>query len=299
MAERRMFAKTIIDSDSFLDMPLSTQALYFHLSMRADDDGFINNPRKIQRMVGASEDDLKLLIAKNFIIPFESGIVVIKHWKIHNYIQSDRYKETVYKDEKAMLEVKKNKAYTVTGTECIQNGYIMETQVRFGKDRLGKDSKSINTLARSPDEQDSKPEDCQTQFMLDVKEEMDGQTQDTLDHKTRSVIEQEPEADVAALVLNDGSEWRPSVSLFAEYVRLYPKVDVKQQFNVMRAWCLSNRPKRKTRRGITRFVNSWLAREQDRGYIPTSGSGTNYQQTTKYDPAVFERLENEKRSDFD
>ena len=139
MAERRMFAKTIIDSDAFLDMPLSTQALYFHLSMRADDDGFINNPKKIQRMIGCSDDDLKLLIAKNFIIPFESGIVVIKHWRIHNYIQKDRYKGTVYQEELAQLSVKDNKAYTLD-TTCIQNGYGLETQVRIGKDRLGKDS---------------------------------------------------------------------------------------------------------------------------------------------------------------
>lgn len=113
MAERRMFAKTIIDSDAFLDMPLSTQALYMHLSMRADDDGFINNPRRIQRMIGASEDDLKLLIAKRFIIVFESGVVVIKHWKIHNYIRNDRYKPTVYEQEKSMLKEKENKAYTI------------------------------------------------------------------------------------------------------------------------------------------------------------------------------------------
>lgn len=133
MAERRMFAKTIIDSDAFLDMPLSSQCLYFHLSMRADDDGFINNPKKIQRMIGASDDDLKLLIAKNFIIPFETGIVVIKHWKIHNYIQKDRYKETVYKEEKAQLHVKKNNAYTLDDSG-IQNGYIPDTQVRLVKD---------------------------------------------------------------------------------------------------------------------------------------------------------------------
>jgi 5-methylcytosine-specific restriction endonuclease McrA len=113
MAERRMFAKTIIDSDAFLDMPLSTQSLYFHLSMRADDEGFINNPKKIQRMIGATEDDLKLLNAKNFIIPFESGVVVIKHWKIHNYIRGDRLVETQYKDEKALLTVKENGAYTI------------------------------------------------------------------------------------------------------------------------------------------------------------------------------------------
>lgn len=140
MAERRMFAKTIIDSDAFLDMPMSTQALYFHLSMRADDDGFINNPKRIQRMIGASDDDLKLLIAKSFIITFESGVVVIKHWKIHNYIRNDRYKPTTYSDEKALLEEKDNKAYTLKTTLGIPNGYQMDTQVRLGKDRIGKDS---------------------------------------------------------------------------------------------------------------------------------------------------------------
>lgn len=137
MAERRMFAKTIIDSDAFLDMPLSTQSLYFHLSMRADDDGFINNPKKIQRMIGASDDDLKLLLAKRFIIAFESGIVVIKHWKIHNYIQKDRYKETVYQEEKALLSVKDNNAYTMD-TECIQSVSMLETQDRIGKERIDK-----------------------------------------------------------------------------------------------------------------------------------------------------------------
>ena len=132
MAERRMFAKSIIDSDAFLDMPLSAQALYFHLSMRADDDGFINNPKKIQRMVGASDDDCKLLIMKRFIITFESGVIVIKHWKIHNYIQKDRYKPTIYQEEKKQLIEKGNKAYT----ECIQNGYITDTQDSIGKDSL-------------------------------------------------------------------------------------------------------------------------------------------------------------------
>lgn len=144
VAERRMFAKTIIDSDVFLDMPLSTQALYFHLSMRADDDGFINNPKKIQRIIGSSDDDLKLLIAKNFIIPFESGIVVIKHWKIHNYIRNDRYKETVYQEEKALLDTKGNKVYTLG----IPNDNQMDTQNRIGKDRIGKDRIDIRTHAR-------------------------------------------------------------------------------------------------------------------------------------------------------
>lgn len=115
MAERRMFSKVVIDSDVFIDMPLSAQALYFHLSMRADDDGFINNPKKLQRLIGASEDDLKLLVLKSFLIPFESGVVVIKHWKIHNYIRNDRYKETICQCEKRRLESDKSGEYFIKG----------------------------------------------------------------------------------------------------------------------------------------------------------------------------------------
>lgn len=135
-----MFSKSVIDSDMFLDMPLSAQALYFHLSMRADDDGFVNNPKKIQRMIGASDDDCKILIAKKFIIPFESGIVVIRHWKIHNYIQKDRYKETVYLDEKSKIATDRTGAYVSEPCpECIQPVSKLDTQVRLGKDSIGKD----------------------------------------------------------------------------------------------------------------------------------------------------------------
>lgn len=152
-----MFAKTIIDSDAFLDMPLSTQALYFHLSMRADDEGFINNPKKIQRMIGASDDDAKVLVAKHFIIPFESGVVVIKHWKIHNYIQSDRFKPTVYTEERKALSVKNNKAYTLSEPDvsnlyptCIQTGDTGKDRIgkdRLGQDRTGKDRIDYNAIA--------------------------------------------------------------------------------------------------------------------------------------------------------
>ena len=138
-----MFAKTIIDSDSFLDMPASAQALYFHLSMRADDDGFINNPKKIQRMVNSSDDDLRLLVAKRFIIPFDSGIVVITHWKIHNYIQNDRYRPTIYQEEKAMLDVKENKEYSIVNgscTPCIHNVSNMYSQDSIGKCSVVQDS---------------------------------------------------------------------------------------------------------------------------------------------------------------
>ena len=150
MAERRMFAKTIIDSDAFLDMPHSTQLLYFHLSMRADDDGFINNPKNIIRMIGCKDDDLKILLAKKFILPFESGVVVIKHWQIHNYIQKDRYRETKYKEEKAMLQLDENKAYQMKNNQCIQNVYNLDTQDR-DRIEIGKDSIEINNIPASED----------------------------------------------------------------------------------------------------------------------------------------------------
>ncbi len=148
MAERRMFTKKITNSDAFIDMPLSTQALYFHLNMEADDDGFNSSPKKIQRMIGASDDDLKLLFAKNFVIPFESGVVVIKHWKLHNYIQNDRYKETVYLEEKKQLETKENKVYTLMDTNCIQDGYTGKDRLELGKskDSIGKNSIDNNII---------------------------------------------------------------------------------------------------------------------------------------------------------
>lgn len=152
-----MFAKSIIDSDAFLDMPQSTQCLYFHLGMRADDDGFVNSPKKIQRIIGASDDDLRLLAAKRFIIPFESGVVVIRHWKIHNYIQKDRYKETLYKDEKATISLDSSGAYQIVSTmypDCIQNGTKVETQDRLGKVSIGEDSLETGEMRRGEDNED-------------------------------------------------------------------------------------------------------------------------------------------------
>lgn len=147
MAERRMFSKTIIDSDLFLDMPLTTQALYFHLSMRADDEGFINNPKRIQRTIGASDDDLRLLVAKQYLIPFDTGVVVVRHWKIHNYIQSDRKKATQCIEEKSQLKVENN-VYEMDA-ECIHNAYKPDTQVSIGKVSIGKDSIGKDSIAAS------------------------------------------------------------------------------------------------------------------------------------------------------
>lgn len=147
MAQRRMFSKKVTDTDTFLDMPLSTQALYFHLNMHADDDGFIDNTKTIQRMIGSSDDDRKLLVAKQFLLPFENGLVVIKDWRVHNYIQGDRYHKTQYINEKSQLVVEENNMYT----KRIQDVSNMDTQVRLGKDRLGKDRKDILSGSDEPD----------------------------------------------------------------------------------------------------------------------------------------------------
>lgn len=153
MAERRMMSKKIIDTDNFLDMPQSTQCLYFHLLLRADDDGFIQSPKSIMRITGCKDDDLKLLIAKGFVIGFETGVIVIRHWRIHNYVQSDRYSKSELPEAKR-VELK-NKVYEVVepptntdnsymDTKCIQNGYNLDTQIRI--DKIREEENRIETI---------------------------------------------------------------------------------------------------------------------------------------------------------
>ena len=177
MAERRMFAKTIIDSDAFMDMPVTARLLYYDLGMRADDDGFVNSPKKITRMIGASEDDLKILCAKKFIIPFENGVVVIKHWLIHNYVRKDTYHETKYKELKALLEYDENNSYrlkndveniSVDGTSTARRRHVDDTltQDRLGKDRLGKDR-----LGKDNGEESARDEKINYQLIADMYNE--------------------------------------------------------------------------------------------------------------------------------
>lgn len=160
MSQRRMFSLKVVDTDAFLDMPLSTQALYFHLAMRADDDGFVANPKKISRSINAQDDDFKVLILKRFILPFESGVCVIKHWLIHNLIRGDRYSPTQWVKEMDSLkiddETKKYRLNTEEDTKWQPNGNQMAPQVRLGKVRLGKDNRegfaSLTYLSNIPEE---------------------------------------------------------------------------------------------------------------------------------------------------
>lgn len=251
MAERRMFAKAIIDSDIFLDMPLSTQALYFHLAMRADDEGFVNNPKKIQKMIGASDDDVKILIMKRYILTFESGIIVIKHWKIHNYIQNDRFKPTSYVEEKSTLTLDEKKSYV----EIPNNVSILDTQVSIDKDSIELDKISIENS------------------MCDAKQ-----------------VDTTPTAQILiTILLNDGSEYGIEEEYFNQMKKLFPGVDVMAELRKMSAWAINNPTKRKTKSGIKRFIGTWLSSAQDNATKTSSARTTTVSQPQTQSDKVYRR----------
>lgn len=254
MAEKRMFTQKIIDSDAFLEMPLSSQALYFHLNMRADDDGFVNNPKRVTKLVGASEDDLKILLMKRFIIGFSSGVIVIKHWRMHNTLKSDRYHPTDYQEEFAQLGIKPNKAYT-------------DHQEKQLPDESSSMEPEWNQDGTKMEPEISK--DIDIDIGLGIEEIKEDNT----------ACAEQSESVVVSLILNDGTEFNVTDTYVAQMQQLFPNVDVVQQMMKMSAWCINNPRKRKTRRGITAFINSWLSKEQDRGsssgYQPQPQSSRN------------------------
>ena len=231
-----MFTLDIVDSDAFLDMPLSTQALYFHLSMRADDDGFIDNAKRIMRTIGVNDDDMKILLGKNFVIPFEDGICVIKHWRLHNYIRSDRYKETNYTDKKDLLGVKDNGAYTLKRGLGIPNDIPLGDtgKVRLGKGSIGKS----NILS-------GKPNDMRSIIYKDTVDYLNTKAGTQYKHsskKTRSLIDARIKAgfqfkDFKTVIDNKTKEWlntdmakylRPE-TLFGTKFESYLNQKVKKQ----------------------------------------------------------------------
>ena len=146
MAERRMFSKTILMSDEFLDMPQSARLLYYDLALRADDDGFVNSPRSIMRQIGASDDDIKLLIAKRFVLIFDSGVIVIKHWRMANALRKDRYTPTAFQEELAMLRIKENGSYTKRlpdGCQVVASCLPQEREEENSIDKISLDQERI------------------------------------------------------------------------------------------------------------------------------------------------------------
>ena len=226
MANRRMFSLDVVGTDKFLDLPVSAQCLYFHLGMRADDDGFISSPKQVVKMIACTQGDMKILAENGYIIPFESGIIVIRHWKQHNYIQSDRYRKTKYSEERNRLELVEN-VYKLD-TEINQTGNEMDTQYRLSKDIVRDSIELGNTLCPEQDK---------------------------------------PAQDLSGILLplNDKSFYDVPLDKIALWKETYPGVNVEQELKRMIAWLDSNPTRRKTKRGITKFINGWLSREQDRG----------------------------------
>jgi len=247
MSKRRAFSTKIIRSDAFLEMPLSSQALYFHLLADTDDDGFVDSPKGVLRTTGAAEDDLKLLIAKRFVIAFESGVVVIRHFKAMNTLQNDRYQATVYRNEFNLLKITHDRSYQEFGKvenveiltpfpECIQNVSTLDTEWKHNitehnitKHNITKHNKKEIIAPTS-----SEVEPAIFQIPLSSQKENPksyGVTQADIDY----------------------------------YAELYPAVDVSAEIRKMIGWCDANPSRRKTARGIKAFIATWLSKEQDKG----------------------------------
>lgn len=168
MAQKRMFRLDVLETDAFMEMPLTTQALYFWLGLKADDDGFVGNPNMVTRNVGASSDDLKLLIAKGFLIQFADGVVVVKHWRMHNTLSANRYKETKYMEDKSILKIKDNKAYSLNSGNPIDDSH----QIAMGSRQTEKDEQKTNNR-RAIDEQKTKKDEQKTNSDKDIDIDID------------------------------------------------------------------------------------------------------------------------------
>lgn len=255
MARKRMFSLEVCDTDKFMEMPLCTQGLYLQLGLRADDDGFISSPKRIVAMVGGSNDDLKLLIAKGYLIPFESGIIVITHWKQNNYVQSDRYRKTLFSEERAQLKLENN-VYKLD-TECIQTGYNPYPQDRLGKDRLGK----VNINNRALDTEciqaisDSDIHICQTNVRqaADNTQTIDGISKDKISKdniNNNSVSSEAPKESNAEIE-----------SFFESIWKLYPNKKGKAAVSKTKKKELFKVGYDEMSRAITRYITDLKAEE--------------------------------------
>lgn len=234
MANKRMFSLDVVNTDLFLDMPTSTQNLYFHLGMRADDDGFVASPKQVMKLINCTADDMKILVSKGYVIPFETGVIVICHWKQNNYIRSDRYHQTKYISEKQQLQ-ESNGIYLLSGSGIPYDNQLvdgMDTEIRLDKNRLDNNITSNVILSGA---------------------------------ETAPARNTVPDASGILLSLVDKTDYDVPLSKIEEWKEAYPAVDIEQELKKMAAWLNANPSRKKTRRGINRFINTWLSREQDKG----------------------------------
>lgn len=259
MASKRMFDKSIIDTDRFTDMPMSTKALYFLLGMEADDHGFVP-PKRIMRMHGGSDDDIKLLVAKGFVIPFENGVVVITDWYKHNWLDKRRIKPTEYKKELTELAI-------------IDNQYCLASTVPALSEFLANAPQPLSNGLASAEQmlRESSIEESSTEeYRADISAELPadaGPPRSTADDQivVKTKPEQGTENVAITLTLNDKTEHPILQTEVDMWIDLYPAVDVSRELRGMKGWLHANPTKRKTKRGINTFINSWLSKAQDKG----------------------------------
>lgn len=266
MAEKRMFNKKLTDSDEFLDMPAEAQMLYFHLSMHADDEGFVY-PKSIMRMIGAKDDSLKLLIAKRFVIYFNSGVIVIRHWRLNNYLRKDRHTDTQFLDEYNSLklvdkvyEEKDEGNWSTTGIPLVTADKIRLDKSRLDKNR--EESNSLRSLSSSCSEPSVENSDLVPQKSVFIEIETN----------------------------KNGVLYPVTDEFVAQMKELYPAVDVEQELRKMKGWAHTTPSKRKTYRGMPKFINNWLSRKQDNG-------GSN-QQEPQVKTTIYRNIKASKDSDL-
>ena len=298
MAERRMFSKTIMGSDTFTDMPASAQMLYVHLCLQADDDGFLGNPKKIGKMMGCSADDFRELVDENFVIPFPSGVIAITHWKINNQIKKDRYKETIYLKEKALLHETETKAYQLKkdgedgngsdtdrnqigaepdtdwnhhgskpDTDWNQIGTKTEPQYRIGKVSIEKESiGKVSPVQYSSVEVSSVSSSSEACSFNDGKKEAEETKEEAEEtkHQKEKTRENKTEHPITVLPLKDGKEY----PIFQKHVTawdfMYPLVDVEKEFGRMKAFLEAHPEERIAASSINMFMMNWLRAEQEK-----------------------------------
>lgn len=277
MAERRMISKRVVDSDAFIEMPLSAQGLYFHLCMRADDDGFINNARRIQRDCGANEDDARILIAKGFLLAFDSGVVVIKHWKIHNYIPKDRYKPTAYQEELAELAVKPNGSYT-------RRKQLEADSVPAPALPDPEEAEAENQQEEPENGPEEAPEECGDGLYTVCIQNVDGvYTQDRLGKvrlgEDRIGEEEDARARAtspASFALANDAEYRPAADQVAKWVEAFPDLDVEREL-LQAAQKNNAKPpnQRKNVLNVDLYIVNWLINADGRRKKAAAPSGAN------------------------
>ena len=210
MAQKRMFDKAITNSDNFLELPDSSQILYFHLSMNADDDGFVDNWKSIMRMTGTKEDDLKILITKSYVIPFDTGVIVIRHWRMNNYLRTDRYKETTHKQEKSLLKLGENEEYLLT------NSSIGIPMVDTDKNRIDKNRIDKNNNIPSKEFEDEfeeiwklypKKVGKKDSLRHYIRNRKNGTTRETIENGLKNYIDYIASQNIPTQYIKDGSTW--------------------------------------------------------------------------------------------